>query len=94
MQEDKMVVWGGFTNSWRNKKDGKQGRNEKVYPTQCRVPENCNEIQESLLQWTMQRNRKKTTEGERLDISSRKLEISKEYFMQEWSWKRTETVRT
>ena len=28
---------------------------------------------------------KKTTEGERLELSSRKLEISREYFVQKWS---------
>ena len=32
----------------------------------------------------MQRNKRKTKEWERLQISSRKLEIPREYFMQRW----------
>ena len=39
------------------------------------------EKQEGLLQWTMQRNRGKQQNGKRLEISSRKLEISKEHFL-------------
>ena len=35
----------------------------------------------------MQRNRGKKTEWERLEISSRKLEITREYFMQRWTIK-------
>ena len=36
---------------------------------------------------------RKTIEWERLDISSRKLEISREYFMQGWAPSMTEMVR-
>ena len=43
MQEGKMVVWGGFTNSWGKKRSKKQGRKGKVYLTECRVPENSKE---------------------------------------------------
>ena len=32
----------------------------------------------------MQKNKRKTIEWERLEISSRKLEIPKEHFMQRW----------
>ena len=35
-----------------------------------------------------------TTEWERLEISSRKLEIQREHFMQRWEQKRTEMVWT
>ena len=37
---------------------------------------------------------RKTIEWERLEISSRKLEIPREHFMQRWAQKRTETVWT
>ena len=37
---------------------------------------------------------RKTTEWERLEISSRKLEISREHFMEGWTQLRTEAVRT
>ena len=35
MQEDKVVVWGGFTNSWIKKRNKKQGRKGKIYPNEC-----------------------------------------------------------
>ena len=31
MQEGKVVVWGGFTNSWRKKRSGKQRRKGRRY---------------------------------------------------------------
>ena len=37
---------------------------------------------------------RKTIEWERLEISSRKLEIPREYFMQKWEQQRTEIVQT
>ena len=36
----KVVVWGGFTNSWGKKRSEKQGREGKIYPIECRVAEN------------------------------------------------------
>ena len=41
MQEGKVFVWGGFTNSWGKKKSKKQGRKGK--PTECKVPETSKE---------------------------------------------------
>ena len=43
------------------------------------------EREESLPQQSVQRNKRKTTEWERLEISSRKLEIPREHFMQRWA---------
>ena len=40
MQEGKVVVWGGFTNSWGKKGTERKGRKEKIYTTECRVTEN------------------------------------------------------
>ena len=40
------------------------------------------------------KKQRKTAEWERLEISSRKLEIPREHFMQTWARKRTEMVRT
>ena len=39
MQEDKVVIWGGLTNSWENKRSERQRRKGKINPTECRVPE-------------------------------------------------------
>ena len=38
------------------------------------------------------KKQRKTIEWERLEISSRKLEIAREHFMQRWAQSRTETV--
>ena len=43
MQEGKVVVWGGSTNSWGKKIRERQGRKEKINSTECRVPENSKE---------------------------------------------------
>ena len=41
----------------------------------------------------MQRNRGKTIEWETLEISSRKLELPREYFMQRWAQYQEEVAR-
>ena len=58
MQKGKVFVWGVLTNSWEKKKSERQGRKGKIYPFECRVPENNKERWESLLKWIMQGNRK------------------------------------
>ena len=49
-QEGKVVIRGGLTNSKREKRSEKQGREAKVYPTKRRFPKNSTERQEGLLQ--------------------------------------------
>ena len=80
----KMVVWGGLINS-RERKRSKRQRKGKIYPNECRVPEKSKERWESLPKWTVQRNRAKPLKWERLEISSRKLEIPREHYMQRWA---------
>ena len=43
MQKDKMVVWGGLTNSCEMKRSEKQRRKGKIFPFECRVPKNSQE---------------------------------------------------
>ena len=43
MHEGKLDVWGDFKNSWGMKRSERQGRNGKIYPTECRIPENSKE---------------------------------------------------
>ena len=78
-----MAVWGGLTNSCEKKESEKQRRKGKIYSFECRVPKNSKERTESLPQQSMQKQGK-TTEWERLEISSRKSEIPQENFMQRW----------
>ena len=37
-KKDKMVVWGGLTNSFEKKRSERQRRKGKIYPFECRVP--------------------------------------------------------
>ena len=43
MQKDKMVVWGGHTNSYEKKRNERQRKKGKIYPFECRVPKNSQE---------------------------------------------------
>ena len=46
----KVVVWGGFTNSWGKKRSEKQGKRRKIYPTECRIAEKSKERWEGFFQ--------------------------------------------
>ena len=48
MQQSKMAVWGGLTNSCEKKRGEKkrgekQRRKGKIYPSKCRIPKNIEE---------------------------------------------------
>ena len=59
LQKGKMVVWGGLTNRCEKKRSERQRRKGKIYPCECQVPKNSKERWESLLLWSVQRNRGK-----------------------------------
>ena len=63
MQKGKMAVWGGLTNGWENKRSKRLGRKGKIYPTECTVPKNSKEREESLPKWSMKRHRGKQQNG-------------------------------
>ena len=79
-----MAVWGGLTNSCEKKRSEKQGEKERYKHLNAEFQriatrdkkaffsDQCKEIEEA-------------TEWERLEISSRKLEIPREHFMQRWA---------
>ena len=77
-----MAVWGGLTNSCEKKRSEKQRRNGKIYPFECRVPKNGQGEIKKLSSVINAKKYRKTIEWERLEISSRKLEIPRELFMQ------------
>ena len=56
---------------------------KRLYPTECRVPENSKKDKKLPSMNNAKKQRK--TEWERLEISSRELEISREHFMQGWA---------
>ena len=59
----KTVVWWGLKNSWEKKTSKRQKRKEKIYLFECRVTKNSKKRIESLLQWSVQRNRGKEQNG-------------------------------
>ena len=76
-----MAVWGGLTNSYEKKRSEKQRRRRKTEASECRVPKNSKEIRKPSSVINAKKERK-TTEWERQEISSRKLEIRRKHFMQ------------
>ena len=61
-----------------------KGKKER-YLFECRVPKNSKERIRKPSSVINAKNQKKAIEWERLEISSRKLEIPREHFMQRWA---------
>ena len=85
MQKSRMAVWGGLTKSCEKKKSKKQGEKETYkHPNtefqriarrdkKAFLNDQCKEIEENnRMEWR--------------EMSSRKLEIEREHFMQRWAW--------
>ena len=63
-----------------------KGKKKKKYPFECRIPKNSKERQESLLSDQCKKEIKENNRmGKTIEISSRKLEIPREHFMQTWA---------
>ena len=79
-----MAVWGGLTNSCEKQRGEKQGEKERYkhlnaeFQRIARKDKNAFFIDQC-------KETEETTEWERLEISSRKLEIPREHFMQRWA---------
>ena len=59
-------------------------RKEKIYPFECRF-QRISYREKKPSSVNNAKRKRKTIEWERLDISSRKLEISRVHFMQRWA---------
>ena len=68
----------------------KQGRKGKIYSTEWRVLENSKESKKSL---NIAKKQRKAIEWERLESTSRKLEIPSNDFIQGWALQSTEVVK-
>ena len=62
------------------KRSERQRRKGKICQFECRVPKNSKKRYKDFL--SDQRKERKTTEWGKLEVSSRKLEIPREHFMQ------------
>ena len=78
-----MAVWGGLINSCEKKRAKSKGEKERYKHLNVEFQEQ-QEIRKPSSAINAKKQRK-TTEWERLEISSRKLEIPREHFMQRWA---------
>ena len=76
-----MAVWGGLTNSCEKKRSESKGEKERYKHLNAEFQEQQEEIRKPSSSINAKKQRERT-EWERLEISSRKLEISREYFME------------
>ena len=79
-----MVVRGGFTNSYEKKRSKRQRRKGKIYPFAAEFQRIARRDKKPFLSDQF-KEIEETIEWERLEISSKKLEIPREHFMQRWA---------
>ena len=79
-----MAVWGGLKNSCEKKRGEKQRRKERYKHLNAEFQRIARRDKKAFLS-DQCKEIEKTTEWERLEISSRKLEIPREHFMQRWA---------
>ena len=84
MQESKMAVWGGLTNSCENKRSKSKGEKERYKHLNAEFQRTARRDKKAFFSDQCKKQRKRT-EWERLEISSRKLEIPREHFTQRWT---------
>ena len=79
-----MAVWGGLTKSCEKKRSEKQRRKETYKHLNAEFQRIARRDKKVFFSDQCEEKRK-TTEWERLGISSRKLEIPREHFIQRWA---------
>ena len=88
-----MAVSGGLPNSCEKKRSKKQRKMERYKHLNAEFQRIARRDKKTFLSDQCKEIRK-TTEWERLEISSRTLAIPREHFMQKWAQDRTEIVWT
>ena len=78
-----MAVWGGLTNSCEKKRVESKGEKERYKHLNAEFQRIARRDKKAFSDQC--KEQRKTTEWERLEISSRKLEIPREHFMQRWA---------
>ena len=78
-----MAVWGGLTNSCEKKGRKSKGEKERYTYLNAEFQRIARRDMKAFL--SDQYKKQRTTEWERLEISSRKLEVPREHFMQRWA---------
>ena len=81
MQKSKMAVWGSLTNSCEKREVKSQGEKERYKHLNAEFQRITRRVKKAFFS-DQCKEIEKTTEWERLEVSSRKLEIPREHFMQ------------
>ena len=79
-----MAVWGGLTNSCAKKRSEKQGEEERYNHPNAEFQRIARRDNKAFLRDQCKKI-EENKEWERLEISSRRLEIPREHFMQRWA---------
>ena len=79
-----MAVWRGLTIAVKRREAKSKGEKERYKHLNSEFQRIARRDKKALLSDQCKKQRK-TTEWERLEISSRKLEIPREHFMQRWA---------
>ena len=88
-----MAVLGGLINSCEKKRSENKGGKERYTHLNAEFQRTARRDKKAFLSDKC-KEIEKTIEWESLEISSRKLEIPREHFMQRWAQERTEMVWT
>ena len=83
MQKLKMVVSEGLTNSFEEKRFGRQRRNGKIYPFECRLPKNSKD-KKAFLSNQCKEIEENNRIGKIRDLF-KKIRVTKGTFMQRWA---------
>jgi len=85
MEKSKMAVWGGLKQIAVKRREAKRkGENERYTYLNAEFQRIARRNKKAFLS-NQCKEIEETIEWERLEISSRKLEIPREYFMQRWA---------
>ena len=84
MQKSKVAVWGGVTNSCEKKGSKNQRRKERYTHLNAEFQRIARRYKKAFLRDQCKEIEEKNRKG-RLEISSRRLEIPREHFMQRWA---------
>ena len=84
MQKSKMVVWGGLINSCEKKRSEKQRRKGKIHQLNAELQRIARRDKKAFLSDQFKEIEENNRMG-KTRISSRKLEIPREHYMQRWA---------
>ena len=88
-----MAAWGGLTNTYEKKGSEKQGEKERYTHINAEFQRIARRDKKAFLS-DQYKEIEENIEWERLEISSRKLEIPRKYFMQIFAQLRAEKIWT